>query len=93
MKPGFSAKILKNDDSNRLICNVQDDTEKVDGILQYLLHEIKSLPDGTETSVLELVDSAYKCLDYNDGVLYYQDFNLTFEELFALQTALNRKIK
>lgn len=73
-----------------MACNAQDDTEKVDGILQYLLHEIKSLPDGTETSVLELVDSGYECIDYNDGVFYYQDFNLTFEELFAIQAALNR---
>ena len=60
-----------------MACKVQDDTEKVDGILQYLLNEIESLPDGKETSVLKLVDSGYECIDYNDGVFYWRIVKLS----------------
>ena len=57
-------------------------------IAQSLLEKIKTLPDGTEISTSQLVDSIYAYQTYTDGIYKYEGMSLNTEDYFELDRLL-----
>ena len=62
-------------------------------IAQSLLEKIKTLPDGTEISTSELMDSVYTYSSYADGVYSYGDFSCDTKDYFKIHSLLRQKAK
>lgn len=83
--------ILRNQYINYLCRGIPKIDTDIDVIVNRLVEEIKSLPDGTETSISSLLATIYGGIPRHGADNMYIEFDLSDKELFEINKKVSEK--